>query len=621
MRGLLKELPAWGISFAVNATVLLVCHFVILEAIVPAFTPEIVTVLDDSSPVVEREYQFSEDVHQENVGNGGALGVFTPAMNSAMVVGNNREAPLQEKLEQILNPDVPRLAEASLVRLEGNMAQPIEVKGHSDDAVGGIEGAMDRMAFEIRQGLRDRKTLVIWLMDASGSLTERRSKIADRFDNIYRQLGKTGPTDGLYSAVVSYGDQATLLTPEPTQDTRTLSEIVRMGVRGDGTSHENVFSTVRMVLDKYRQYRRSEGPWNKMIVIVTDEKGDDEDAHLEEAISQARRQQTKIFTIGNSGIFGREKGYVRWVYEDGFVGDVEVDQGPEVAFPDLVQLPFIDSQDDWRLRQMSASYGPYALTRLCSETGGLYLITEESRGYAFDRAIMRAYTPDYRPKPEIAREIDRNPAKAALVNIATLEYDRNLPRPQLVFRAFDDTVLRQDITEAQRPIAEVDFMLARLLSALSAGEAERNSLTEPRWKAAFDLAMGRVLAMRVRYFGYNQQLANMKVAPKPFANPENNMWRLAPSDQIDTGPEIRKAADSAKKYLNRVIAEHPGTPWELLAKRELSSDLGWSWQEFYQQPPPAPGSPEERAMLLLAEEQQRQRQQQPQAPPRVPPKL
>src|SRR5690606_5304034 len=109
-----------------------------------------------------------------------------------------------------------------------------------------------------------------------------------------------------------------------------------------------------------------------------------------------------------------EKGYVEYKHEDGFVELVAVDQGPETAFPDGVQLPFIGSQSDWRLNQMSSSYGPYALSRLCAETGGLYLITEESRGYAFDRSIMRRYTPDYRPIRVQEAEISRNAAKTAL---------------------------------------------------------------------------------------------------------------------------------------------------------------------------------------------------------------
>ena len=45
---------------------------------------------------------------------------------------------------------------------------------------------------------------------------------------------------------------------------------------------------------------------------------------------------------------------------------------------------------------------------------------------------------------------------------------------------------------------------------LSAGEADRDKLDEPRWQAGYDLAMGRALALKVRTDGYNAALAQAK---------------------------------------------------------------------------------------------------------------
>ena len=38
-------------------------------------------------------------------------------------------------------------------------------------------------------------------------------------------------------------------------------------------------------------------------------------------------------------------------------------------------------------------------------------------------------------------------------------------------------------------------------------------------------------------------------------------------------------AKKARAYLNRVIIEHPGTPWAVMATRELSENVGWEWTE------------------------------------------
>lgn len=620
-----RDLPAWGISLVVNLSVLAVLHFIVYER-QREQEVTITSIVEDQQ--FEEELRFSEATSTDTIGTEGDANSLTPTLKSATAVGTN-DAPLQEKVEEFLNPDIPQLSETSMVKLEGDIAEVVEVKGTGEVVPGGVEGAMDRITYEIRRSLEERKTLVIWALDASTSLADRRKAVADRFDNVYKQLGKMGDTSALYSVVVTYGKGAQLLTDEPLQDVQKLSEIVRTGVKEDSSGVENVFGALKLALEKFRGFRRSEGAWNKLVFIVTDERGDDADQYLEDVIALSKRSLARVYTVGNAAIFGQKHGYIRYTWKEGdqeFTRDLPLDQGPESAFPQAIQLPFIGSGSDWKLRQMSASYGPYALTRLCAETGGMYLITEESRGYSFDRAVMRSYTPDYTPVRVQEQEIKRNAAKAALVNAAGLSYDDTLPVPQLVFRGYNDTLLRQEITEAQRPAAEVDYKLRRMYETLVVGEKARETLAEPRWRAAFDLAMGRVLAMRVRYFGYNQMLANMKVNIKTFEKADSNMWRLSPSDEIATGPQMREAAEKAKEYLRRVITEHPGTPWAMLAERELATELGWTWQEFHQDIPSMEGrsrlNDEEVARLLLAEEEQR-RMSSPQGPsgPKSIPKL
>lgn len=619
MTSAFRDLPAWGISLIVNISILAAFHFIVLQSQLDKNLNTIESVVDTT----EEEYDFSEAVNEDQIGTDGDSLSLSPAASIATQAGPN-DVKLEEKIDEILNPEVANISDVSMIKPEGDLAEAVEVKGQSENITAkGVEGAMDRVTYEIRQSLHERKTLVVWMFDASGSLEERREKIADRFENIYKQLGLTGTTEGLYSAVVSFGKSNQLLTPDPLQDISKLSEVVRTKIEEDKSGAENVFSAAKNVVEKFRTWRRFEGPWNKLVFIVTDERGDDAQ-YLEDVISLAKRSQTKFFTVGNAAIFGRKEGYVKWTYDDGFEDYIAVDQGPESAFPDGVQLPFVGAGQDWRMRQMSASYGPYALTRLCAETGGMYLITEETRGHKFDRSVMRLYAPDYRPVRVQDAEIKRNAAKSALVAVAQMTYDSNLPVPDLTFRGYNDNILRGDITEAQRPVAEIDYRLKRMYDVLAAGEGARASLREARWQAAFDLAMGRILAMRVRYAGYNQMLANMKVNPKTFESENGNMWRLVPSSEIATGPQFRKASEQAKEYLKRVVDEHAGTPWALLAERELANDLGWSWEE-YSEPIPGTnmlrGSDEEVARLLLADEERRERERAQRAKPRNPPNL
>ena len=455
------------------------------------------------------------------------------------------------------------------------------------------------------------------------------TELVKRFETVYKQLDQEKATDGLYTAVLSYGAKVDILTPEPVRDVKPLIDLVQK-IPNDESGKEVVFEAVGTAVEKWRTFRKNDGTWNKLVFVITDERGDDAEKHLESVIASCKRAKTRVYTIGNASIFGQEKGYVLWKYEDGFEDYLPVDQGPETAYPEGLQLPSWGEGNDWRLNLMSASYGPYALTRLSAETGGMYLVSAESRGPTFDKEIMRNYAPDYRPMRQAEEDIRKNAAKSALVATAGLTYNekngvRNLPVPVMVFGAYNDNVLRGEIIEAQKPVAVVDNEIKRLLTALEAGEKDREKIREPRWRAAYDLAMGRLLALRARYFGYNNMLAAMRSSPKAFTQPTSNEWRLVPSPQVDS-IDVKKISEKGKKYLQRVVDEHTGTPWAMLAERELRLDMGWTWQESSRPVPPGMDArgldDEEVARLLLAEEEEMKKAPMGKpAPARVQPKL
>jgi len=186
------------------------------------------------------------------------------------------------------------------------------------------------------------------------------------------------------------------------------------------------------------------------------------------------------------------------------------------------------------------------------------------------------------------------------------------PRLQVAFRSDTDTVLRQEITEAQKPAAEFDYKMRELLTMLEQGEKDRDKLDTSRWQASYDLAMGRVLAMTVRAFGYNTVLAEMKSSPKSFEKEGSNQWKLVPSNKVNAGPAVKKLKSRANEYLTRVVDGHPGTPWAMLAERELGTPMGWSWEEATMVIPQTgmTGGDNKKKNIQLATEQQRRREMQ-----------
>ncbi len=607
-------------SFLLHIILILILWNIILPVIGTTDMFAISSIEEKDEEISPEEFSFKTEIYKE-VGNQSSLNILGPSQDSAANLKSDPAEKAKEELkEQMEKKDELVVANTQVAPPASDLVSDINVSG-TTVTPGGVAGAVDQIAFEIAGSLKERKTLIVWLLDASLSQRERRESIAERIDNVYRQLGllEADTEKALLSAVVSFGKETNFLTKEPVNDVAAISKAIR-AVKNDTSGKEFVFSAINMVTKKWSKYRTKEKR-NIMLIVVTDERGDDY-AYLEPTISKLKRTGIKCYCVGNASIFGREKGYVNWEYEDGTKEDLPVDQGPETVKAERVVLPFWGNAGRG-LDKLSSGYGPYALTRLCAETGGIYFIAGQGR-ITFDSEIMRDYSPDYRPIKVYDKEARSNIAKMSLNRAAAASTKADIPQAKLSFRAENDNLLKKEITEAQKPMAEVGYKLEELLYVLSAGEKGRKQLETPRWRASFDLAMGRALAMHVRAYGYNETLSQMKTSPKQFKSKGSNQWKLASSPEIKSGPKMRKQAKIATEYLKRVVDDHPGTPWALLAKRELEQPLGWAWKESVN--PNANknikrDTPPEQVRLLLAQEERERRMKRKKGPSRKKPVL
>jgi hypothetical protein len=155
-----------------------------------------------------------------------------------------------------------------------------------------------------------------------------------------------------------------------------------------------------------------------------------------------------------------------------------------------------------------------------------------------------------------------------------------LENPRVRFVGRNEAALVNLLTEAQKSAAKLEPKINSIYQTLQQGEKAREDEQTPRWRAGYDLAYGRALATKVRTETYNGMLAMAKRGMK-FKNEKNNTWILKPSDDISTGSKLSSLGDKARKYLTRVTQEHPGTPWALLAQRELQTKNSWKWEESF----------------------------------------
>jgi len=483
----------------------------------------------------------------------------------------------------------------------------LPVRGAAGEGTTGAIGAIDRLTQDILLSLEERKTLVVWLFDQSLSLTHQREEIYNRFDRIYEELGvieasgnpafKKHDDKPLLSSVMAFGDKVEFMTDKPTDSITELKEAIS-AIKLDVTGMEHVFSAVYIAAAKYKKYRLQSPHRNVMLIVVSDEVGNDVEG-LDKTVNLCRRYEMPVYVVGVPAPFGRKQTRVKWIDPDPSYDQTprwpKVDQGPESLLPERVKLRFADGSDP---DPIDSGFGPFALTRLCYETGGIYFAVHPNRNvnrvverretvaYSahlknfFDPEVMRAYRPDYVSSREYMRRVSKNKARAALIKTAQLSWIGVMEAPQTRFVKQSEAELGNALTEAQKAAAKLEPKLASLYQMLKLGESDRKNETSPRWKAGYDLAMGRVLASKVRTETYNAMLAQAKRGMK-FKNGKNNTWILKSSDKVSVGSQLTKAAKSATDYLQRVIDEHPGTPWEMLAKRELATPMSWQWEEKF----------------------------------------
>ncbi len=603
-----RDFSAWLVSFTVHLAVIVVLASLTLY--IPIRDKLLLTTAPleelDDTPLAQ-EFHFSPDVH-EQVGALSESGLDAARPSAPIEAAESRISYELEPTTAVGNIEVH---EFNRTILEGpNLPDNVITKGSGTAGTTGATGAVDRITHEIVLSLDERPTLVAWLFDQSGSLKPQRESIAKRFDRVYKELGiietsgneafKRHGQQPLLTSIAEFGSSVKLLTPKPTADLEEIKAAVR-AIEDDpnGDGKENVFESVGFLADKFRMQRLASPRRNVMIVVFTDEAGDDIQA-LDAAVDVCRKYEMPVYVIGVPSPFGRETAFVKYVDPDPKYDQtpqkVPVHQGPESLLPERLMLLFGGTAKDEE--QVDSGFGPFGLSRLAYETGGLYFTVHPNResgkkvqpwetaamssyiSLFFDERVMRNYRPDYVSAKQYYELLKSNKACAALVEASRLSATTPMENVRLRFPRVDDGQFARELSTAQRDAAKLEPKIEALSGILRQGERDRDKVATPRWQAGFDLAIGRALAVKVRTEGYNAMLAIAKQGMK-FKEEQSDTWELKPSESVTVSSALARDAEEAKKYLTRVVTDHKGTPWAMDAEKELRQPFGWEWHEMF----------------------------------------
>lgn len=556
---------------------------------------EVVAPLKETEPI---KYELANPGEEEKP--------QTTSMNAASIGRALSDVPKQEAPPITLPEFASNLPSRPMYDIpEGlRVSEKIVVQGTTGEGMIQLEGALDRVTWEVSKHLQEKRVLLVWLIDASGSLNKQREMVAKRMKRIYGELNALEQQDQfakqdrpILTGVVSYGQQTNFMTKDPTDNFADIVDAV-MKAPNDPSGVENVFGAVTQVIDRWHKYRIDHGR-RILIITVTDEAGDDHGSPLDLAIAKCRRYGAVAYVLGPAAPFGKRKAYVPYVApEDKRTYQLPVDLGPESVVVENVDIPFW--YDGPQYENLSSGFGPYALSRLVKETGGVYFTTQMTTmaGLAtvgtYDPHIMKAYEPDYGygSPDEFLADMAKHPVRAAVFAMAQYSQTTSLKAnstPQMSFRLQANN-FRAVFSEAQKSAAVSGLAIDSILAQMPPN-AEKAYDSEPslRWRLAFSLNYGRLLAQKIRSMEYNTALATLKGGlAENDINSTVNQIIFRPDRDVNYAVNLKKSAKIAQEHLERVISEAPGTPWAVLASRELRDGFGIQVVKRYIPPPPPP---------------------------------
>ncbi len=588
------DTPAWLVSLLLHVVVLLGLAMVALQE--PSRTAPAITIVQPQEAVEDilelpREMVVSDDPEA----SAGA------ASDQSLDVAQALAPTLSEEPQVVLEVQPDLAATVAFEPIDAlpsaaSLDESLVVRGAVSAGTTGAAGAVDRLTGEIAAALDAGPSVVCWVFDQSVSLAGQRKAIASRLDRVFDELGanrSAARRPDLKNIVIAYGKTASLVL-KATDDTSAVTKAIE-SIPVDDSGIEMTFTAIRSAAAEASVFRRAPRR-NVLIIVFTDEVGNDQ-AEIDKTAAYCRNLGMPVYVVGVPAPFGMREVKFKFVdFDPKFDQDVQwgiVEQGPETLHPEVVRVHSGSLADE----AIDSGFGPYSLSKLCAATGGIYFAVHANRGakgrvtneqtaamssqirYFFDPELMRDYQPDYQSAATIDKKLAENKAKKVLVEAARSVEISPMEAPTMVFPRKDDASLSQLLAEAQKVAARLQPRLDSLAELLKSGLSDREAIKEKRWQAGYDLSLGRVLAVKVRTDAYNAMLAQAKGGMK-FKDAKSDTWELKESDDVSqVGSQTEKTAKQARSLLERVVHEHPGTPWAFLAAEELKRPLGYAWVE------------------------------------------
>ena len=161
----------------------------------------------------------------------------------------------------------------------------------------GNDSSFDRIESEIRAAAGDRKTLVVFICDNAAS--QLVGRLADRASRMLKGAGSTSTVQqNLSAAVVSFGDEVKVLTPQPVGDAADLSKALNE-VKGSSPAGKLAYKAVATAAETFGKYRKD----HEVLFVMLAEDATADEESLKSAVASLKRDAIPVYAFGNAEPF------------------------------------------------------------------------------------------------------------------------------------------------------------------------------------------------------------------------------------------------------------------------------------------------------------------------------
>ena len=235
---------------------------------------------------------------------------------------------------------------------------------------------------------------------------------------------------------------------------------------------------------------------------------------------------------------------------------------------------------------------------MARQTGGVFFMlpTPEADLWRrderkYDPEAMRPYLPDLSSRSDYSSERDKHPLRATLWKVVSdlNPYDARgevKPDSPVQVRFWDwpiePSAFAREVDVNTRKAQTLIQYFAKAQQALEAVAPHRNREASLRWRANYDITVAQTMAYQARLYEYIVYMNAFVKTPKPIKNElgatrPTNAWDgyYVKRTKVDD-PKVAALRDKSTALYQKVIEDHPGTPWAARAEHELQRGFGGS---------------------------------------------